>query len=121
LLIFLLRVVLRLQWLMAAVFIALSVGLSALYNGGHLATALLSALTSSLLLVVLLRFGVLPVVVLFFVMGSLASSPLTTDLSAWYSGGTVFPVAIVLALTAYAFHTAVAGRPLFKAGFLESD
>jgi hypothetical protein len=33
----------------------------------------------------------------------------------------LFPVAIVLALTAYAFHTAVAGRPLFKAGFLESD
>ena len=28
---------------------------------------------------------------------------------------------LVLALTAYAFHTAVAGRPLFKSGFLESN
>jgi hypothetical protein len=30
-------------------------------------------------------------------------------------------LAAVLALTAYAFHTALAGRPLFKAGFLERD
>jgi hypothetical protein len=27
----------------------------------------------------------------------------------------------VLALAGYAFHTAVAGRPLFKAGFLDAD
>jgi len=121
LLIFLLRVVLRRQWLMAAVFIALFVGLGAVSNGGHLATALLGALAFSLVLVGLLRFGVLPVVVLFFVAMSPQSLPLTTDLSAWYSGSAVFSIAIVLALTAYAFHTAVAGRPLFKAGFLESD
>lgn len=121
LLVFLLRVVLRRQWLMAAVFIALIVGLSAVFNGGHLATNLLSALVPSLVLVGLLRFGVLPVVVLFFVPMSPQNFPLTTDLSAWYSGSAVFPIVIVLALTAYAFHTAVAGRPLFKAGFLESD
>jgi serine/threonine-protein kinase len=121
LLIFLLRVVLRRQWLMAAVFIALFVGLGAVSNGGHLAATLSDAVAASLLLAGLLRFGVLSVVVLGFVASSLFLSPLTTDLSAWYSGSAVFPVAIVLALTAYAFHTAVAGRPLFKAGFLESD
>jgi hypothetical protein len=121
LLIFLLRVVLRRQWLMAAVFIALPVGLSAVFSGGHLATALFGALAFSLVLVGLLQFGVLPVVVSFFVPMPPQSLPLTTDLSAWYSGSTVFPIVIVLALTAYAFHTAVAGRPLFKAGFLESD
>jgi hypothetical protein len=120
LLIFLLRVVLRRQWLMAAVFIALVVGGNAL--SGHPAIgALHGALVASVLLVGLLRFGVLPLVVLFLVGDFVFSSPLTTDLSAWYSGSTVFPVAIILALTAYAFHTAVAGRPLFKAGFLESD
>jgi hypothetical protein len=47
--------------------------------------------------------------------------PLTTDLSARYSGGTVFPVAIVPRGDCLRFHTAVAGRPLFKEGFLESD
>jgi hypothetical protein len=47
--------------------------------------------------------------------------PLTTDLSVWYASPTVFVVTIMLAVTAYAFHTAVAGRPLFKTGFLESN
>jgi hypothetical protein len=28
---------------------------------------------------------------------------------------------LVLALTAYAFHTVVAGRPLFMAGFLQPN
>jgi len=121
LLISLLRVVLRRQWLMAAVFIALCVGLNAASLSGHPAFALYGFLPASVLLAGLLRFGVFPVVVLGFVGQSLMDSPLTTDFSAWYSGGTVFPVAIILALTAYAFHTAVAGRPLFKAGFLESD
>jgi serine/threonine-protein kinase len=122
LMIFLLRVVLRRQWLMATVFIALSVGLGAVSPSGHPAiTALFGALWASVLLADLLRFGLLPVVVMFFVTQFVLDSPLTTDLSAWYAGGTVFPVAIILALTAYAFHTAVAGRPLFKAGFLESD
>jgi hypothetical protein len=122
LLIFLLRVVLRRQWLMATVFIALSAGLSASsLSGHHLALALYGALAASAVLAGLLRFGVLPLVVLFFVNEFVFSYPLTTDLSAWYAGCTVFPVAIVLVLTAYAFHTALAGRPLFKAGFLESD
>ncbi len=54
-----------------------------------------------------------------FVQFMLGVFLLTTDLSAWYAGTTVAAVAVLLALTAYAFHTAVAGRPLFKAGFLE--
>ena len=83
--------------------------------------ALFGVLAASLFLAGLLWFGVLPLVALGFIVGMLTDSPLTTDLSAWYAGTTVFAVAIVLALTAYAFHTAVAGRPLFKAGFLESD
>jgi serine/threonine-protein kinase len=120
LLIFLLRVVLRRQWLMAAVFIAMVVGPNSL-SGHPVIGALHGALVASVLLAGLLRFGVLPLVVLFFVGDFVFSSPLTTDLSAWYSGSAVFSIVIVLALTAYAFHTAVAGRPLFKAGFLESD
>jgi hypothetical protein len=43
------------------------------------------------------------------------------DFSTWYASTTVFVLVAILALTAYAFHTAVAGRPLFKAGFLEPD
>jgi hypothetical protein len=117
----LLRVLLRRQWLAAAVFILLFFGLGVASASVHpVIIALWAALFASLILACILYFGVLPMAVFGFVVGML-SVPLTTDLSAWYAGSAVFAVAIVLGLTVYAFHTAVAGRPLFKAGFLEPD
>jgi hypothetical protein len=46
-------------------------------------------------------------------------SRLTIDLSAWYADGMFFCLVVLAAIVAYAFHTAVAGRPLFKGGLLE--
>jgi len=39
---------------------------------------------------------------------------ITTDLSAWYSGSTLWAVTICLVLTGAAFLTALGGRPAFK-------
>jgi hypothetical protein len=70
----------------------------------------------------LLRLGgLLTAIACGFVGLTLRNLPLTTDFSAWYASATIVAVVVVLALTAYAFHTAVAGRPLFKAGFLDAD
>jgi len=119
---FLLRVLLRRQWLAAAVFILMFAGLGAISVGGHpVIGALLAVLFCFPLVAGTLWFGVLSAVVAGFASFLLGQFPLTTDLSAWYAGTTVATVAVVLALTAYAFHTAVAGRPLFKAGFFEPD
>jgi serine/threonine-protein kinase len=119
---FVFRVLLHRQWLAASAFTLLAVGLGVLQSSGHpVIHAFSGVLSASLFLACVLYFGVLPLVAFGFISGMLIDSPLTTDLSAWYAGTTVFAVAVVLALTAYAFQTAVAGRPLFKAGFLESD
>src|ERR1043166_98916 len=45
--------------------------------------------------------------------------PIIIDVSAWYAGSALFVLACILALTGYAFQTALGGRPLFKAGFVE--
>jgi hypothetical protein len=117
-----LRVLLRRQWLAAVVFIVTISGVFALQNSNHpVIVALSSAAILGFFVANLLWFGVLPVLLNGFVGYLLRDFVLTTDLSAWYAGSTVAAVAIVLALTAYAFHTAVAGRPLFKADFLEPD
>ncbi len=122
LLFFVFRVLLRRQWLAASAFTVLSVGLVVLQSSGHpVIHAFSGVLSTSLFLACVLYFGVLPLVAFAFIVDVLIDCPLTTDLSAWYAGTSVFAVAVVLALTAYAFQTAVAGRPLFKAGFLESD
>jgi hypothetical protein len=113
---------LRRQWLATAAFIVLGIGLTANSQLGQPAISILYGVVSLLLVpVCLLRFGALALVVLGFLSNLLPGTPLTTDLSAWYSGPTVLAIAVILALTAYAFHTAVAGRPLFKGGFLEPD
>ena len=70
---------------------------------------------------VLIRFGVLPMMAAFFVSRILVPFPLTADLSAWYAGSSLFAIAAVLALTGYALYTALAGRPLLKTAFLDSD
>jgi hypothetical protein len=78
----------------------------------------LSKLGTGLFVATLIRFGVLAAL-LFLLITGLPEYPLTTDLSSSYAGSTVAVVLIVLAMAAYAFHTAVARRPLFKAKFLE--
>lgn len=116
----LLRVLLRLQWLAAAALILLwaLLGFGAAHNW---IGAVPSILFASLFAATLLRFGgLLPTIVCFFV-GNELTNFLVSDFSAWYASTTVFLLVVVLALTAYAFHTAVAGRPLLKAGFLEPD
>jgi hypothetical protein len=115
----LLRVVLRRQWLAAAAMILFWASFG---FGDHSWIAVVgSGLFSALFAATLLRFGgLLPTIVCFFV-GNELTDLLTTDLSTWHASTTVSLIVVTLALTAYAFHTAVAGRPLFKAGFLEPD
>ncbi len=117
-----LRVLLRRQWLAAAAFVML-LGPLAGFAGPQPRVALVYYILSFALFAAILLFfgGLLTIIVCGFVTAILGSLPLTMDFSAWYSSTTLFAVVVVLALTAYAFHTAVAGRPLFKAGFLDAD
>jgi hypothetical protein len=70
-------------------------------------------------ILILTRFGLLPMIVGLMVSVILPNFPMTLDFSAWYSGATLFAVVVVLALTAYAFDTARAGRLLFREGALD--
>jgi hypothetical protein len=114
----------RRLWLAAAAFIVVStlglfgsIGFAQLSLFDWVTVPLFSALG----VFTLTRFGVLALMVALSVNGTLTSFPLTTDLSTWYAGSSLFAIASVLALTAYALYTALAGRALFKAGFLDSD
>jgi serine/threonine-protein kinase len=120
LILMLLRVVLRRQWLAAATLVLL--GASTAMGEPHPEIMLAFEVPIVMLFVAtLLRFGgLLPTIACIFVGNALGDIPMA-DLSTWYASTTVFVLIAILTLTAYAFHTAVAGRPLFKAGFLELD
>jgi serine/threonine-protein kinase len=116
---FLLRVLLRRDWMASLVCILLIGGLSAINSPYPLIPVLFSTTIIALVLFILIRFGILPLMAMFYVVALTNGFPITTDLSAWYAGGTVLSTVMILALAAYAFHIARAGRPLFKESFLE--
>jgi len=82
------------------------------YGGWPLAVAY-AAISVSALLLMLLRFGLLPALVAVFVAGMLSSTVATLDFSAWYANRALLPAAIFLALLAWGASAALAGRTVF--------
>ena len=62
----------------------------------------------------MIRFGLLSLVVMIYVIPVLFMAPVTFDLSRWYATiGLLLPLTIV-ALATYGFWISMAGRPLFR-------
>jgi predicted Ser/Thr protein kinase len=68
---------------------------------------------------VLVRAGLLSAIVAFYVSNRLLTYPLTTDFSGPAATPTLFVAALVLGVTLWAAHVALAGRPLFRDGLAE--
>ncbi len=123
---FVLRIVLRKQWLAAVAFVLLFVVLAALsppsgYQGAAIGVHLLAiGSVMAMLLVVLLRFGLLALVVMSFFGTVTFDSPIPLDFSSWYVGASLLCLAVAAAVAGYGFHTALAGRPLFRDELLET-
>ena len=115
-LLFILRAVLRNQWLAGAVFVLIFV--TQIFFQERSAAATFQAIEALILYtiatVVVLRFGMLSLAVGSFVFNILDGLPFTFNPSAWYFGTGMAIVAGFLALTAWAFHTSVGGRRLWN-------
>jgi len=64
---------------------------------------------------VLYRYGLLALVSTIFFLHLVIFFPITSDFSAWYAADFVLAVIISLTLAGFAFYTALAGQPLFRA------
>ena len=117
---FLVRAVLRRPWVSAVVFILFFTSVQIAFSPDPVLEGTIALVQFGLAIFILTRFGVLPMIVCTFVSYLLPSFPLTTDFSTWYAGSTLFALWTVLALTAYGFATAGAGRQLFKPGLLDA-
>ena len=117
---FLVRTVLKKQWMMGTVWVVGWVAVRFLranfIDSRELAitTGVFWMLLFSLLLLIILRFGFFALVVAVFVLDSLTSCFLTTDFSAWY-GQSSFAIAIVIvAMAIRGFQLSLGPRPLFS-------
>jgi serine/threonine-protein kinase len=129
LLLLLLRIILRKQWLAGIVYCAiLAAGSAAQFSvpGSDAPTpvllvygALVGALSAAILLILLVRFGLLAAAGCFVMVNLLAAYPITLDASAPYFPTSLFALAVAVALAGSAFYTALAGRPVFEDSILQ--
>lgn len=70
--------------------------------------------------ILLTRFGLLPLAVMWFVGASLRTTPMTTSLSDWFAPSMLTVVVVLLAITIWCFHHALGGRRLLKADLLDA-
>ncbi len=116
---FLLRVLLRRAWLAAAVVMTLA-GLTQYHAANPAVSILFGVLLYGLAVLILIRFGILPMAVSVYMGVLFIYVPITTDLFAWYAGPTIASVCIAVGLIAWSFYTGLAGRSVFEAGFLDN-
>jgi eukaryotic-like serine/threonine-protein kinase len=115
----LLRTSLRKGWL-AAVAGALLLGVVDA-GGNQFAPAawVFGLVFGSLVVFLLIRFGLLVLVANYVIHDVLVGFPLTTQGSAWYAGLSLAGILLMAAIALYGFHTSLGGRPVFGGAVIE--
>ncbi len=116
---FLLRVLLRKQWLAAAGFTLIYATLQALRSDYPWVQVPLLIIVYAVAAIVVVRFGLIALASGIFTADLLGNAAPTTDFSAWYATAALFPFLIVAALAIWAFQAALAGRHLIREELFE--
>jgi predicted Ser/Thr protein kinase len=118
-LLFVLRVILRKQWLAAVVCVLLVTVVfksSGIINPWIDVPAIL--IIGALNIGVLLRYGMLALIVVDVISEYLLGLPRTFDFSAWYAGIGLAPLVAVALVAIFGFRTSLAGRPVLREDLL---
>jgi len=116
LVVLLLRMVLRRDWLAVVALVALITFGWSLSQATWVALVI-GILFTTTILVSLIRFGLFAAMVA-FLFSNWDLFVVTSDLSAWYAGQSMLTLALFAALAVYGFWISLAGRPLFKDALL---
>ncbi|MDP9190792.1 MAG: serine/threonine protein kinase [Acidobacteriota bacterium] len=106
------RVAFGVSWLVLYVVLTLNSDRTAI----DYATGLL---LPTILIVTLARYGLLALISLFFFMHLWTFYPITTELTAWYATSYVLQLALLTAITVYAFRTSLAGQKIVSASLFD--
>jgi len=118
-LMFVFRVILRKPWLAALAFVALWTATKS-YDNHHFIYIVPAYLAVyGIAAFVVLRFGFIALAVGLFTVDLLANLPLTTDVSSWYLGNSVFVVLLIAAVAVWGCYCALAGQKLIKEHLFE--
>ncbi len=120
-LMFILRVITRRDWIAAAVFVIInSLPVFFLVQEKALLVGMVALIANTVAMFLLFRFGIVVLLAWNFAALLLGAAPLTLRLSAWYGGSALFAAGILVAVAFYAFRISLAGRPIFSEALLET-
>jgi hypothetical protein len=111
---FVLKVVLRKDWLAAIAFIALNAlprGLTSSYVAVELP---IEILVYAIAVLIVFRFGLVPLACAIFTVDMLSNVPFTADFSAWYMTTSVLALLSVVALAGWGFYYSLGGEPIWR-------
>ena len=116
---FVLRVILRKPWLAALAFVALFAGLKT--AGSHHVLIDVSTFVAiyAIAAFMVLRFGFITLATGMFTVDLLLNIPITTNLSSWYLGGSLFVLLTVTSLAVWGAYTSLAGQKIWKENLFE--
>jgi predicted Ser/Thr protein kinase len=114
-LLFVLRVLLRREWLAAFVFVAIWVILKSLGSDHPWIEGSAYALLYACAAIVVFRVGFVTLGIGIFTTELLSNVPLTLDFSAWYLSSVWLPLLALGALAVWGFYNSLAGQKLWKA------
>ncbi len=109
-----LRALLRNQWLAAAVFVAIFAvprGLASSYTTVELPALIL---VYAIAVLIVIRFGLIPLVLAIFTIDMLGNVPFSADVSAWYMTTSILALLSVVAIAGWGFYHSLGGQPLWK-------
>jgi serine/threonine protein kinase len=113
-----LKWVLRKQWLAAIVFVAIF-ALPRGLTSSHMAIDLPAfTLVYAIAVLIVVRFGLVPLVIAIFTIDMMANVPFSADLSMWYMTSSIPVLLSVVAITGWGFYHSLGGQPLWK---METD
>jgi tRNA A-37 threonylcarbamoyl transferase component Bud32 len=118
-LIFLLRLLLRNEWLAAAAFVILWSVMKALQDEKFWIAIVAYFVIYSLAAIAVVRFGLISLASAFFLTDFILDSPITGNSSNWFFASTIFIYSVAAALAVWAFYTALAGQKLLKEELFE--
>ncbi len=113
-LLFGLKVLLRKEWIAAIVLVAIFAlprGLSSTYMAVEIPAQIL---VYAIAVLIVLRFGFVPLACAVFTINLLANVPFSTDFSAWYMPASTLALLSVVALAGWGFYHSLGGEPIWR-------
>jgi serine/threonine protein kinase len=113
-LLFGLKVLLRKEWIAGIVLVAIFAiprGLSSTYMAVEIPAQIL---VYAIAVLIVLRFGFVPLACAIFTINLLANVPFSTDFSAWYMPSSILSLLSVVALAGWGFYHSLGGEPIWR-------